>query len=152
MAHIYLFMKKKQIHRHKKKIMVTKRDLAGGINQEFRISRQTLLYIKQVNKDLTVQYRELCVLGNSNGKEYEKEYIHTHLCIPELFCGLPETNTCYKGKCTFLSHRKYCPVPPHAALGSQHLILTPPEWAFVELGRRAMRLRCCISGCPGPVP
>ena len=73
--------------------MVTKRDLAGGINQEFRTSRQTLLYIKQINKDLTVQCRELCVIVNSNGEEYEKEYIHTYLCIPELFCGSPETNT-----------------------------------------------------------
>ena len=59
---------------------------------------------------------------------------------------------CCKGKDTFLSHRKSCLVALHAALGSQHLIQTPPEWAFMELGRRVMRLRCCVSGYPGPVP
>ena len=67
------------------KLMVTKEDTGGGryIDQEYGINIYTLLYIKQINKDL------LCSTGNyiqylaitNKGKEYEEKYITALLCL-----------------------------------------------------------------------
>ena len=53
----------------------------GEINQEFKISRYKLLYIKQINKDLlysTGNYATQYLIINSNGKESEKEYTYIY--------------------------------------------------------------------------
>ena len=60
--------------------MVTKRERVVGINPEFGISRCTLLYIKQINKDLLystgnyIQYLEI----SYDGKE-SKNHLYLHL-------------------------------------------------------------------------
>ena len=108
-----LFTKQKQIHRHRNKLMVTKGERGGGINQEFGINIYTLLYIKQTNnKDplySTGNYIQNLII-NYNGKESEKEQIYVHMyiyntdipvSIPisiyirtiESICCTPETNT-----------------------------------------------------------
>ena len=47
-----LFIRQKKNHRYRK-VMVTKGETGGRINQEFEINRYTLLYIKQIiNKNL----------------------------------------------------------------------------------------------------
>ena len=54
----------------------------GEINQEFKISRYKLLYIKQINnKDLlysTGNYATQYLLINSNGKQSAKEYTYIY--------------------------------------------------------------------------
>ena len=53
----------------------------GGINWEFGFNRYTLLYTKQINKDLlynTGNYIQYLVITN-NVKKSEKEYIY--LCM-----------------------------------------------------------------------
>ena len=60
--------------------MVTKRERVVGINPEFGISRCTLLYIKQIKKDLLystgnyIQYLEI----SYDGKE-SKNHLYLHL-------------------------------------------------------------------------
>ena len=60
--------------------MVTKRERVVGINQEFGISRCTLLYIKQIKKDLVystgnyIQYLEI----SYDGKE-SKNHLYLYL-------------------------------------------------------------------------
>ena len=93
-----LFTKQKQIHRHRKQIMATKENklwlLKGkgeGINQECGINRYTLIYIKQINKDLlqsTGNYIHNLEI-TYNEKESEKIYA----CITESLCCTLETNT-----------------------------------------------------------
>ena len=61
------------------------------LNQEFGISRYTLVYVKQMNKMLlssTGNYIQYPVI-NHNGQEYEKEDI----CVSESLCCMPESNT-----------------------------------------------------------
>ena len=69
--------------------MVTKRG-AAGINQEFAISRYTLLYMNYINNEAllysTGNYFQ-CPVVNCNEKESEKEsvcvciYIYIHVCV-----------------------------------------------------------------------
>ena len=73
---MHLYTKQKQTHRHRK-LMVTQGEKGGGINQEYRIKRYKLLYIKQIsNKDLLystwnyIQY----LLITYNGKQSENIY------------------------------------------------------------------------------
>ena len=58
--------------------MVTKRE-RGGANYRFKVSRYTLLYIKQINnKELlknTANYIQYLIVTYS-GKEFEKEYLY----------------------------------------------------------------------------
>ena len=77
-----LFTKQKQTHRHRKQTYGYQRGkVGGGIDQEFGFSRNTLLYIKQINnEDLlynTGNYIQ-CLVINYNGKESENEYIYTY--------------------------------------------------------------------------
>ena len=75
-------------------LMVTKG--GEGINQEYEINRQTLLYIKQTdNKDLLQSKRNYTqnLVITYNGKESEKDYIYIYACITESLCCTPETNT-----------------------------------------------------------
>ena len=88
-----LYTKQKQTHRHQKQSYDYQRE-GGGINEEFGINRYTLLYIKYINnRDLLyssgnyTQYLAIIY----HGKESEKEYIH--ICITELLCCTPKTNT-----------------------------------------------------------
>ena len=54
-----LFTKQKQTHRQKNKPTVTKGERGrGGINQEYGVNRNTLLYVKQI-KVLIMQHRKL---------------------------------------------------------------------------------------------
>ena len=61
--------------------MVTKRE-RGGANYRFKVSRYTLLYIKQINSKVllnsTGNYIQYLVI-TYNGKESEKEYIYIKL-------------------------------------------------------------------------
>ena len=82
-----LFTKQKQTHRNRKQTYGYQRAQGegwGDINQEFGISRDILLYIKQVNnKDLlysTGNYTQYLVI-TYNGKESEKEYIYIRIYI-----------------------------------------------------------------------
>ena len=60
--------------------MVTKAEREEGINQEFRINRNTLLYIKQINKNLLfstgnyIQYP--VIIYNEKESEYIISYIY----------------------------------------------------------------------------
>ena len=79
------------------KFMVTKGEKRGGINQEFGMNVDTLIYIKQItNKDLlystgnSIQY----IIITYNGKDSEKEYIRVY--ITESLCHVPKTNTIEK--------------------------------------------------------
>ena len=72
------FTKQKQIHRGRKQIYGY---WGEGINWEYGINRCTQPYIKYINKkDLphstgkVIQY----LIINSNGKEFEREYIYKH--------------------------------------------------------------------------
>ena len=54
------------------KLKVTKGEKAEGLNEEFGTNRHTLLYIKQINKDLLYSpenYSQYVVISY-NGKEY----------------------------------------------------------------------------------
>ena len=90
------------------KFMVTKGERGeGGINQEFRINRYTLLYIKQINKVLpynTGKYIQYLII-TYNGKEYEKEYIYIYIYISLNYCveHLKLTQHC---KSTILQFKK----------------------------------------------
>ena len=61
------------------------------------INIYTLLYIRQINKDLlystgnSIQY----LIVTNNGKESEKEYIYIYIlmCIIDSLCCTPKTNT-----------------------------------------------------------
>ena len=54
-----LFTKQKQTHRHIRQAMVTNGERGrGGINQEYGVNRNTLLYVKQI-KVLIMQHRKL---------------------------------------------------------------------------------------------
>ena len=76
--------------------MVNKEETWGGkINQESGINRYTLLYIKQINKNLlytTGNYIQYVVI-TYNGKESEK--VQISVCIytykTESLCCTPET-------------------------------------------------------------
>ena len=64
--------------------MFTKEERWGGINWEFGISGYTLLYIKEINKDLlysTENYIKYLVITH-NGKESEKVYLSIYLLTP----------------------------------------------------------------------
>ena len=69
-----LFTKQKKTHRHRKKLMATKGERAGGINWELGINRYTLLHMKQIhNKDLLYNTRDYIqyLVITYNGKESE---------------------------------------------------------------------------------
>ena len=89
-----LFAKQKQAHRNRNHTYDYRRGKGGGgINQEYRINKYTLPYIKQINnKDLlysTGNYIQYLII-TYNGKELRKRiYIHTHKT--ESFCCTPET-------------------------------------------------------------
>ena len=80
-----LFIKQKQTHRARSKLMVIKGETWGEVkNQEMGINIYTLLYIKQItNKYLlyitgkSTQYSVITYMG----KESEKEYIYILLYI-----------------------------------------------------------------------
>ena len=58
--------------------MGTRGESRGGINLEFGINRSTLLYIKEINKDIlysTGNYIQYLII-TYNGKESEKENIY----------------------------------------------------------------------------
>ena len=95
---------KKQNHRQKTNLWLPKGK--DGKNQEFGISRYTLLYIIQIkNKDLVYSKRNyvLYLVINYKGKEHEKEcvyiytyiyiYIYTHTHTTESLCCTPETKS-----------------------------------------------------------
>ena len=60
---------------------------------EFSISRYTLLHIEWRNSKalLLRNYIQYPVI-NSNGKEYEKEYMCVCVCVPESLCYRAEIN------------------------------------------------------------
>ena len=68
----------------KTNLWLPKRKGGGGrINSEFGINRYTLLFIKQINKDLlysTGNYIQYLVI-TYNGQESEKEYTYVCVCI-----------------------------------------------------------------------
>ena len=68
--------------------MVTNRG-AAGINQEFGISRYTLLYMNYINNKAllysTGNYIQ-CPIVNCNEKESEKEYVCACVCIYICVC------------------------------------------------------------------
>ena len=81
-----LFTKQKQTPDIENKLMVTKGEAEGGINQEYVINRYILPYIKQINnKDLlysTGNYIQYLVI-NYNGKESKvKKYRYIHIYVP----------------------------------------------------------------------
>ena len=88
------YTKQKYAHRHRKQTYGYQRGKWGGVNQEFGININTLLYIKQItNKDhmqSTSIYTQYFVITYKR-KELEKEYIY--VCITESLCCTPENNT-----------------------------------------------------------
>ena len=77
MIQMNLFKKQKQTHRNRNKLMITTGEgVGGGINEQFEISRYTLLYTKYINNKVplssTGNYIQYPVIHH-NGKEYEKE-------------------------------------------------------------------------------
>ena len=83
MTQMNLFTKEKQTH-EENKLMVTKGESRGGINQEFGVKRQKLLYKtdKQVST-VTGNYIQYPVII-PNGKEYEKEYVCIYVQLNHL--------------------------------------------------------------------
>ena len=83
-----LYTKQKQTHRHRKQTYGYQRGSGGGINQEFGINIDTLLYIKQIiNKDLLyctgnyTQYLVITYMEKKSGKEYIYIYIYMQVHI-----------------------------------------------------------------------
>ena len=52
MIQINLFTNRNRLSDIEKKLIVTKEEEKEGINGKFRFNRYTLLYIRQINKDL----------------------------------------------------------------------------------------------------
>ena len=77
--------------------MVVRKVVRGGKDWEFGLSRFKLVFIGWINNKVllysTGNYIQYLVI-NSNGKEYEKEYIY--ICITESLCCTAEINTTFK--------------------------------------------------------
>ena len=77
-----LFTKQKHIDRGNY-FMVIKGEGMGGINEESEINIYTLLYIKQINKDLlystenSIQYSVITYMGKESKKE--QMYVYSQL-------------------------------------------------------------------------
>ena len=84
------FIKHKQIHRHRNKLTVTKREMEQERDKSAVCNKQTQTTIyKKNNKSPTAQHRELySILCN---KPYEKEYIYI-IYITDSLCCIPEIN------------------------------------------------------------
>ena len=65
MIQINLFTNRNRLSDIEKKLIVTKEEEKEGINGKFRFNRYTLLYIRQINKDLL----------NSTGNYWYIEYL-----------------------------------------------------------------------------
>ena len=61
-----LFKKQDQTTDMENKLMVTKQERKGGINQEFGVNRYTLLYKIDKQQEPTVQHRELYSIPCNN--------------------------------------------------------------------------------------
>ena len=77
MTQMTLATKQKQTHEHREQICGCQ---GGELDWEFGMSRYKLFYTGWINKVLlystgnSIQYPVI----NQNGKEYEREYTHTH--------------------------------------------------------------------------
>ena len=63
---MHLFKKQDQTTDMENKLMVTKQERKGGINQEFGVNRYTLLYKIDKQQEPTVQHRELYSIPCNN--------------------------------------------------------------------------------------
>ena len=86
---IQTFRKWKKTERHREKNLWLPKGKVeqGGINLEFGINRYTILYIKEINKDLlfnTGNYIQYLVI-TYNGKDLKK-YISIYVHITESLC------------------------------------------------------------------
>ena len=78
------------------KLLITKGRKGRGINQELGIDRYTLLHIKQINSKVLLYIYNI---GNYiqyltvtyNGKEFEREWMYSYICITESLCCTPNT-------------------------------------------------------------